>query len=227
MKLLPAIMLVLVSTTAYGGTIRYELPELLGEHFYDGGLSLFDAAAQIDTPFGFAAVEEARLVVVGRVSHGQARGDGVIREGTSFELLPSVSVYPSFANSSELNTESTSETFRIETIYLNPFVPDPLPLPGPDNSPPVSFLVYLLVQPSLETNFPPLIEPSGDIPASGIIVDVPIIAEIEQAYIVLSGTSIVPEPNSLALVCGSIVLFAHWSRWSSTAIRYLTPPRVR
>ena len=208
MKLLPAIILVLASTTAYGGSIRYELPELLGEHSYDGGLSLFDAVQHIDTPFGFYAVEEARLVVVGRVSHGQAHGDGVIRESTTFELLPSVAVYPSFANSIEIATEPTPATFQFETIYPNPFVPDTTPLPNPDGYPPVSFSVYLSVAPVFGTQYPPLINPSGDTLTDGIVVDVPIIAEIEQAYIVLSGMSIVPEPSGFALVCGSMLVLA-------------------
>jgi|GEM_PF-3600766 len=210
-KLLSAIavvLLTLASGVAYGGSIRYDLPNLLGQHVYDGSLPLFNAEQQIDTPFHFNVVEEAKLVVVGRVLHGQAHGDGVIREGTSFELLPSVSVYPNFAQSIGFPTETTPETFRFKTTYPNPFVPDPLPLPGPDNSPPVSFLVYLLVRPSPETNFPQRLDPPDDTLTltNGSVVDVPIVAEIEQAYIVLSGASIVPEPGSLAMLCGSILL---------------------
>jgi hypothetical protein len=202
------LLLSLASSAAYGGSIRYELAALFGKHSYDGGLSLFNVAQQIETPFGFYAVEEARLVVEGRVSKGQASGDGVIREGSSFELLPSVGVRPSFANSIDITTEPTLETFRIETLYPDPFVPDTTPLPNPDGYPPVSFSVYLSVSPAFGTQYPPLIGPPGDTLSAldGIEVDVPIIATIERAYIVLSGASIVPEPGSVAMLGGFLVL---------------------
>jgi len=194
---------------AQGGSIRYDLPNLLGQHVYDGSFNLFDAVQRIDTPFGFYDVEEAKLVVEGRVSSGQARGDGIIREATEFELLPRVGVRPSFANSIEIQTEPTPESFRIETLYPNPFVPDTTPLPNPDGSQPVSFSVFLSVTPAFANQFPPLlIEPPADTltPENGIVVDVPIVAEIEQAYIVLSWAKIVPEPGSMALLCSLFLL---------------------
>lgn len=192
--------------SAPGATIRYDLPNLLGEHLYDGDLTLFHAVQQVDTPFGFYAVEEATLVVEGRVSKGLAHGDGITREGTSFELLPNVNIRPSFANSIELTTQPTPEIFRFETVYPNPFVPDITPLPNPDGYPPVSFLVYLSVWPSASTQYPPLINPLDDVFSSGIIVDIPITATIEQAYIILSGASIVPEPSGLILLGGFLAL---------------------
>lgn len=212
-KLLAAMAFVLptlVSTSAYAGSIRYDLPNLVDQHVYDGSLSLFNAAEQIDTPFHFNEVEEARLVVAGRVSHGQAHGDGVAREDINFELLPTVSVFSSFAQSVEFPTETTPATFRLEASYVDPFVPDLLPIPGPGASPLVSFWISLLVQPSQETSFPPLlVEPSVDttLPNSGVIIDEPIKATIEQAYIVLSGASIVPEPSSTAILGGLILLW--------------------
>jgi hypothetical protein len=205
-KYLAPIFLLLASNAAYGGSIRYELHSLLGEHIYDGGLAIFNAATQIDTPFGFYAVEEATLVVEGRVSQGIAHGDGVIRENTIFDLLPSVSVRPSFDNSIEISAEPTPATFRFETKYPYPFVPETTPLPNPDGYPPVSFAVYLSVGPSLGSLFPVKFDPVGDTLSNGIIVDVSIIAQIESAYIVLSSANIAPEPSGIALVCGLIVL---------------------
>jgi hypothetical protein len=207
MKQLTAILLVLASTAAYGGSIRYELPELLGEHSYDGGLSLFNALQHIDTPFGFYDIDEARLVIVGHVVPGLARGDGIIREATSFMLLPSVGATPSFARSITLTTEPTPESFRQESIYPNPFVPETTPLPNPDGYPPVSLYVSLLVTPAFGTQYPPLIAPQVDLLSNGIIVDQPIVANIDQAYIVLSGANIVPEPGSIAILGGLILLW--------------------
>ncbi len=195
--------------SAYSGSIRYELPNLLGEHEFDGNFNLFDAGQVVDTPFGFYEVEQARLVIQGRISSGMARGDGVIREATEFELLPSVGARPSFANSIEIQTEPTPESYRIDTLYANPFVPETTPLPNPGGYPPVSFSVFLSVTPAFGTQYPPrLIDPPADTLTvyDGILVDVPIVAEIEQAYIVLSGASIVPEPGGLALLCGSLGL---------------------
>lgn len=191
---------------AYGGSIRYELPALLGEHRYDGALSFFNAIQEIETPFGFHEIEEARLVVAGTVSNGQVRGDGIIREETSFELLPSVNARPSFANTIDISTEPTPGVFHFETPYPDPFTPTVTPLPKPSGFPPITFWVYLGVSPALGTQFPSLIERTGDVLSSGIIVDVPIVAEINQAYIVLSGASILPEPGSLALACGALAL---------------------
>lgn len=206
MKYLSLIFVLLLSNAVHGGSIRYELPSLLGEHVYDGTLTIFNAAAQIDTPFGFDAVEEAKLVVEGKVSPGVAHGDGVIRENTVFDLPPSVLLLPNFDHSIEISTEPTPATFRFETTYYHPFVPETTPLPNPDGSPPVSFSIYLSVGPTFGTQFPPLLGSPDDMLSPGIIVDVPIVAQIESAYIVLSGTSIVPEPGSITLICGLVIL---------------------
>lgn len=208
MKYLAPIFLLLACNAVRGGSIRYELPSLLGEQIYDGGLAIFNAAAEVDAPFGFYAVEEATLVVEGRVSQGIAHGDGVNRENTTFDLLPSVSVRPSFDNSIEFSIEPTPAMFRFETKYPYPFVPETTPLPNPDGYPPVSFAVYLSVGPSFGTHFPPLIDPSIDMLSPGIIVDVPIVAQIDSAYIVLRGANVIPEPCSVAIVCGLIVLLS-------------------
>jgi hypothetical protein len=64
---------------AYGSTLRYDLPELLGEQRFDGTRQ-FGNSSQVDTPFGFYTVEQARLVIEGSVVPGKAHGDGVIRQ---------------------------------------------------------------------------------------------------------------------------------------------------
>ncbi len=201
MKHLASIFLLLATSTAYAGSVRYELSSLLGEHTYTGDLAFFNAASQVDTPFGFYAVEEATLVIEGSVSQGIAHGDGVIREDITFDLFPSVSVRPTFDLSIDTSTDPTPATFRFETTYSYPFVPDTTPLPNHDGYPPVSFAVYLSVGPSFGTQFPPLLGPPDDILSPGIIVDVPIIAQITTAYIVLSGANIIPEPSGIAVVC--------------------------
>lgn len=206
MKRLAPIFLLFAGNATYASSIRYELPSLLGEHIYDGSQTLWNAAAQVDTPFGFYAVEQATLVIEGSFSQGIARGDGVIRENTSFDLLPSVSVRPSFAQSIDISTEPTPPTFRFETKYPHPFVPETTPLPNPDGYPPVSFVVYLSIGPAFGTVY---FDPSVGTQSTGIIVNVPIVAHIESAYIILNGSSIVPEPSSIALICGLAVLIAN------------------
>lgn len=224
MRYLAPILLLLTCNATFGGSIRYELPSLLGEHTYDGGLAIFNAADQVDTPFGFYAVEEATLVVEGHVLPGLAHGDGVTRENTTFDLLPLVSVRPDFDNSIVLFPEPTPATFRFETTYSYPFVPETTPLPNPDGYPPVSFAVYLSVGPSFGLQFPPQIDPLEDTLSPGIVVDVPIVAQIDSAYIILSGPSIVPEPSSIALACGLVVLIC---RCRPRRHRRQHPPQLR
>jgi len=205
MKHLALILFLFESNAAYGGSIRFELPALLGEHTYDGGLAIINAVAQLETPFGFYSVEEATLIVEGQVSSGLAHGDGIIRESTSFDLLPSVSIRPSFGRSIDISTEPTPAMFRFETTYPYPFVPETTPLPNPGGYPPVSFGVNLSVGPTFGTIY---FNPTVGTLSTGYIVDVPIVAHIETAYIILSGSSIVPEPSSIALICGFAFLFA-------------------
>ena len=192
----------LASTSAHGGSIRYELPNLIGEHQYDGSQpSFLGRVAFVDTPFRFYSVTEARLVVEGHVAPGEARGDGIMREAVGFELLPSVASQPSFSNTFAIPVQPTSANFRLEQVYPYPFVPQTTPMPNPDGYPPISFYVQVSVGPTFSTDYPPLLTPPepGELvfAEDGIIVDVPIIAEITNAYIVLSGPSIVPEPTSL------------------------------
>lgn len=200
----PLIFLVLLvaNNSAYGGSIRYELTSLLGEYRYDRPNSLAVKISQVQTQLGFADATEARLVVQGQVTPGKAHGDGMLRENTEFDLLPYVSAYPSFSSRAEISMQPTPESFTLEQVYLNPFFPLTTPLPNPDGNPPVSFFVSLNVGPVFGTLYPPLINPPtpGELifVNDGVIVDVPILANITSAYIVLSGPTIVPEPHSLA-----------------------------
>lgn len=134
------------------------------------------------------------------MSSGQARGDGIALEATTFELIPVVSARPTFS-STQFVSNATPETFRLETIYPDPFVPETTPLPNPDGYPPLSFQVYLSVGPSLSTAYPARVDGYEGVVfvMDSIVVDVPIIAHIDQAYILLSGPAIVPEPASVVL----------------------------
>jgi hypothetical protein len=207
-----------IGTNAYGGSIRYELPNLLGEHRFDGTPpSFLGRVAFVDTPFGgtpyaYYTVTEARLVVEGHVTSGTAHGDGVIRENVEFDLLPSVAAQPSFSSHLTYPVQPTPESFRLETVYTRPFAPAIYHLapvfPTPDLYPPISFSVRLTVRPTINTDFPPLIMPTEPgkfvLSTDGVIVDVPITAQITNAYIVLSGPTIVPEPNSFVAAIVSL-----------------------
>ncbi len=200
-----SLCLVAGGTAATAGSIRYELPTLLGEHRYDGtGSPISGRFAFVDTSFHFYDIAQARLVVEGRVTAGKARGDGVLRKDLEFDLLPSVAVEPSFSTTLAIPRAPTPESFLIEKLYPHPFVPETTPLPNPDGYPPVSFFVHVSVGPSLATSFPPLITPPapGELvyATDGMIVLEPIIADITSAYVVLSGPGVVPAPSGLAVV---------------------------
>jgi hypothetical protein len=202
---------VLLSAAA-GGTVRYDLPVLLGEHVFDGSDSdPFGPVSYVDTPFGFYSVSRARLVVEGFVTPGRAHGDGVLRQDIEFELLPDVGALPSFARNVTFSIESTIGSFQIEEVYPDPFVPEVTPLPNPDGYPPISFYVRFSVGPSWETEIPPLLEPvePGDffLWTDGIIVDEPITAHVTQAYILFEGPGVVPEPTSAVMIAIGLLLF--------------------
>lgn len=196
--------MLVASSAALGGAVRYELPELLGEHRFDGSEDyLILRSDHVDTPFGYYTVERARLVVEGNVTSGRAHGDGIIREALDFELKPSVSAAPSFDGLLRIFGESMVGEFHIDQVYPNPFLPSTTPLPGPGGYPPISFYVTVSVSPAFLTDCPPLIEP--DLPPHllwpyGIIVDTPIVANITEAYIIMEGQGVVPEPSAWMLI---------------------------
>lgn len=237
MKQAPLFMLMaaLACSSASGGSVRYELTDLLGEHVYDGvkrPLSIHE----IDAPFGMHEVKEAQLVVAGRVSPGRARGDGVLRQAESFELLPDVGVPTTLRGAvggyAVGPPQATPGVFRLEYRYLNPFVPEVTPLPNPDG---YQFLhsVGVGVGPSHATDLPRrldaiICDPSVsledclliDWPDVGVIIEQPIVAHIDRAFIVLSGPTIIPEPCSLSLAILSLLLHGRSTR--SLAL----PPRL-
>lgn len=193
-----------LSGAAYCGTIRYNLPELLGEHRFDG-TTQFGGIAQIDTPFGFYSVEQARLVIEGSVQPGKARGDGIMREPIVFDLEPFAQSAASFKRMYVISATPTIGSFSFDEIYNYPFVPETTPLPNPNGYPPITFSVGLGLSLSFSTRIPSEIglgPPFLDA-MEGIIVDVPIIADISEAYVEFSGASIVPEPSMTVLALAS------------------------
>ncbi|MCO6045054.1 hypothetical protein NG895_14180 [Aeoliella sp. ICT_H6.2] len=208
MKWILVFALSLASSTVSAGSIRYELPALLGQHTYTVEPAGTFVSEHVYTPYNSYQVDQARLVVEGHVSAGLAHGDGIWRENTSFELLPSVGVFTSFENQINILDEPTPEDFRIETVWEDPFWPEVTPLPNPGGDPPQSFSVYLRVGPVFGTAYPPLLDPPDGfvLSTSGIVIDTPIVAHIDTAYIVLSGASIVPEPSGIALASVLAVL---------------------
>jgi len=204
------LVLPFLARAAFGGTVRYDLPELLGEHRYDG-VTQTGGFSHVDTPFGFYAVEQARLVIAGTVLAGKARGDGIIREPLEFDLEPFVQTGASFKSTIAIGQTPTVGLFSFDELYHYPFVPKTTPLPSPAGYPPVSFSVGLGISLSFSTTIPPTIDPNSpyDEATDGVIVDVPIIANVTTAYIELTGAGIVPEPSAWVLATlGSIVCLA-------------------
>lgn len=210
---------IVVSPLAWASTIRYELPQLIGEHRFDGNTEYhFGQIAHVDTPFGFYSVAEARLVVEGSVTAGKAHGDGIIRQALEFALEPSVSALPSFVHSLTFSTKATIGEFRIGETYAHPFAPETIPLPNPDGYPPLSFDVRFAVGPSFVTNYPPAIEPRPELlrTMDGIIVDVPIVANVTTAYIVMEGPGVVPEPDGAVIAFFALVIIGLIQRVART-----------
>lgn len=214
--LLLALTQCLLGSAALGGTIRYDLPELLGEHRYDGTTGSFlYAYAHFDVPFNVYSLQQARLVIEGSVQPGKARGDGIIRQALEFDLDPSVTVTASFETIFLLWAAPTTSSFRIDEIYPYPFVPNTTPMPNPAGYPPRSYSIGLSPAMSLSTNLPPIIDPVSDFynAFDGVIVDVPIIANVTTAYIELSGPAIVPEPSTAVMALLGLLLFPFRGVW--------------
>jgi hypothetical protein len=211
-----------LSGTAAGGSIRYELKELLGQHVYDGTSSWTSLVQRIDTPFGYEwpGIDESRVVIEGRVTTGRAHGDGVTLENTSFNLLPLVTVGgASFQNSISLSPISyyTPEVFRLEQINTDPFRHETIPMPNPMGYPPLSFEVALSIGPAFASflhgprRYDPIL--TGTDVGVGYIVDIPIIATIERAYVILTGPGVtVPEPSGVVVAMG-FLLAGVAARW--------------
>lgn len=206
-----------VSGTAAGGSIRYELTELLGEHVYDGS-SWTSVVQWIQTPFGYTwpGIDESRIVIEGRVTTGQAHGNGVFLENKSFHVLPLVSAGGATFNHTIALTPITAftpETFRIEVINTDPFRHETPPLPNPSGNPPLSFQVALSVGAAPANLFheprrldPILLTPNGDL-GNAYVYDVPIVATIETAYVILTGPGVtVPEPSGVVVAAGLLLI---------------------
>lgn len=207
------------STETWAGTVRFSLPELLGDYLYDGykpGLSDYSRSTSIDTPFGLLSVREATVVIAGTITPGQAQGDGILRQSDRVELLASAQTgfFGPNAGFAHLDPEPDSGAFRVEQTFTGPFV-SVIPLPGPGPRPHFSFSVNFAIGPHY-TVLPPRIGPPGnslDID-DGIIIDIPITAEVTEAYVLLHGHNIgVPEPHSLALAAlGAVALMFYWCK---------------
>lgn len=210
-RCLPALFLLLFMPaweSASAGSVRLELPELLGELRFDGTESPFGGgpnskSTSVYSPIRHVyAVSEARLILEGEVMVGAARGDGVVRESRAFDLLPAVKVDISTTRggSTSLLAEPTPDDFRIEKVSFSPFIPLVIPLPGPGSTPfdpgPIKYKVFLGAHTS---NLPPRVTNDPVIFPDGIVVEEPITARITRAYVVFSGSQIVPEPSGVAI----------------------------
>jgi len=214
-----AIALSMDSSRLQAGTFRYELPELLGELRYDiEKTSLVDVS--IATPFGLTGVSKATFIIEGSITRGKARGDGVIFEATEFELEPAFAVGYEFPNSGFGTLPLLQpSSFRIVETFNGPFY-SVTPLPGPGvSTPPFSFSVTASVGPAITTMYPDRIDSQTDpidLPV-GFVVETPIIANVTEAYVVLEGSSVIPEPNSCTLVALGILtlLLSNQARYAS------------
>lgn len=202
----------LTSSPLLAGTVRYELPQLLGEHVYDGP-DYWGRLAQVETSLSYYSADSAKLVVEGTVAAGRARGDGILREALEFDLLPAVSASAYLPGSSSVDfigEPSPLGSFRIEKVYPRPLDPQVVLMPSPDGYPPILLAVSFSVRPIFVHPYPPLLhQPQpGDLTFhdDGIIVNEPLVANVTKAYILITGPHIVPEPASGFLLLPAFVL---------------------
>lgn len=203
---LAAMSMLLSENFASGGTFRYDLPELLGEYRFDGGDD-YSKRVEIDTPFNLTGVSRAIFFIEGSITPGVARGDGVVFEPDEFELVPSFYVFYGFPNSGFLTFPvETHSPFRINETFTGPFY-SVTPLPNPVEPPPVfSFQVRPGAGPAISTLYPDHVDPNDVIlnTFDAIVIETPIIAHVTEAYVILTGNSVVPEPHACFLLfCGT------------------------
>jgi hypothetical protein len=227
--------------------MRYELPELLGEHRYDGttqtggsthvgfaryqlpifpigpiGELRYDGTTEtggfthVGAPFHFSDTRQARLVIEGTVEPGKARGDGIIRQAAEFDLA--LFVETSFPTVPFLWTTPAVGSFHFDEIHPWPFRPKMVPLPGPGGHPVNSFSVDVSLSLMVPTIWPSNIDRDSpfDYATDGIIIDVPIVVNITNAYVVFQGPLIVPEPSTgtIAIVVCLFLFGARFRRSS-------------
>jgi hypothetical protein len=231
-------MLVLFSgaTTASAGSIRIELPELVGDYNFvpasDWLNQGFDAtrSVMLPTQYGFYSISTAIVVLDGTVSAGRAHGDGILREATEFNLIPSVRAdLNAFMSGRYLVTDPFLGAFRIEKFYVAPYAPELTPLPNPDNPGTLPIEIRVGAHIGLNdfyTNFPPYIgpPPDGIYIRDGLIVDQPITGRITSAYLILDGPDIVPEPPAMILLIGGTMLACANFRRSRGAVHFFAHP---
>ena len=191
------------------GTVRYDLPELLGRYEY--GLQddpLRRRSVRVDTPFELSGASSIKLVLEGTVKPGVAMGDGISYEPTRVVLEPSVpsgiGVTRGMAYLSFGSPQSTSE-FRVEHEILGPFRSfdysqgcDPEVICSwkpPRLIPLYSFTASAGVSPAHTTQTPDVID--GQTKPfrflDGLIIEVPVVANITEAYAIIEGSGVVPE----------------------------------
>ncbi|MBA4107490.1 MAG: hypothetical protein C0485_17270 [Pirellula sp.] len=204
---------------AQAGSMRFELPELLGEHELTTLADGFPAgyvvtSTTIQTPFYVYHVNSARLVIVGAATAGTIRGDGATRAAEEAAFLPRVTAQPQFyggASVVHFSLDPPPSVISLDQSYSRPFVPGVTPLPGPGvvQQLRAKFDVTLAMYPdSVALNSIPYLTESDPLAyrrqEEGLTVIESARARITEAYLILEGPGVVPEPTG-----------ACWRRWRS------------
>jgi hypothetical protein len=219
-RLLLTVVAASAALTAHGGVMRYDLPELLGDHqlatldygFSSGG---FVTTATIQTPYDVYQVNSARLVIVSSSTAGTVRGDGVDRAADEVAFLPRVTAQPKFYSGRNIgffSMDPPPSVINLDQSYTDPFRPDVTPLPGPGTDWILSakFDVTLALYPDSIAlasipNYIPLDPFNPRRQVAGLTIVTPAVAHITEAYIIFEGYDIVPEPTGGAL---AVIAFA-------------------
>jgi hypothetical protein len=212
------IFIALSATAASGGTLRIDLPQLVGDCCSAGQLP---PEAEVPTPFDIRGVSSIRLVLEGTLTSGKGRGEGVEGVATEFELKGTASAYfyalqgfpprppldPDYLFVSfffKTEAEPQAGQFHIDHFFIGPFF-DARTL---DLVPVLSLHFSAGPEISAATLFPPPIPFFHTELLYETIT--PIHMSISSAYFVLEGASVTPEPGGIALglsaALGSVLL---------------------
>ena len=210
---------VLLASQAHAATITYALPEFLGAYTFDDfsyTLGVSRARTQVDAGLSVGSARRMRVILVGTVTSGRYRGDGVTREALEGDLIGGVALGLHVAGFGYLATLSgwgVEGPFVYEREFDGPFY-SVIPMPTP-NPPALDVTITATLQPdwfAMAPTLPERIDPApSDGPpyelrlwSDGLDMLEPLSATITEAYLEID---VIPEPATpLLLLAGAALI---------------------
>jgi hypothetical protein len=192
-------------TTVQAGRIIYPLPELIGEYSYSDLSMVPVRRANYDTGVYSYWIGSAQVVLIGSVTSGLIRGDGVQVPAGDFVLKGgfNITLATPGATMGEIPTASQDGAFRMERTYTEHLQPKVTPMPGSgDRSDFFGCVSVVLDVAAWQMNLPPRLAPPDEsfyMWWEGYDMTSPLMGTITDAYMVIEGPTL-PEPSVWCLV---------------------------